>query len=147
MYIYSIQFQSHCNILFYPRGAKIEALPPLEQLLLTEFLILHHQKPAGGLPFLHHFTAVIQRSQARIKKLPRPPKSNHSFVFVFFSEDQQISTDLGQNNSMNKDFLFYPFSGPVFLTFHFPSLSQFLIYEDLRKFLNELGSIYVKMKF
>lgn len=122
MCIYSIQFQSHCNILFYPRGSKIEALPPLEQLLLTEFLILPHQKPAGGLSFLHHFTAVIQRSQARIKNSPRTPKTNQSFVFVFSSEDQQIPIDLWQDNSMDNDFIpsLDQFS-QLFTFHHFPS--------------------------
>lgn len=62
-------------------------------------------------------------------------------MFVFSSEDQQIPTDLGQDNSMDKKLLFYPFSEPVFPTFHFPSLSQFLICGDLGKFLNGLGSM------
>lgn len=61
-------------------------------------------------------------------------------MFVFSSEDQQIPTDLGQDISMDKK-LFYPFSEPVFPTFHIPSLSQFLICGDLRKFLNGLRSM------
>lgn len=142
MCIYSIQFQSHCNTLSYPTGSKTGAfLASLRTATVQGLSYIKNMQVAS------HFSTISQLQSWEVwsknKKVPRSPKTNQSFMFVFSSEDQQIPTDLGQDNSMDKKLLFYPFSEPVFPTFHIPTLSQFLICGDLRKFLNGL----IKIKF
>lgn len=114
-------------------------LPPWEQLLFRDYPTSKTCRwPLIPPPF---HCCEPEKSEARIKRFLDLQKQTNHLCLFFSSEDQQIPTDLGQDNSMDKKLLFYPFSEPVFPTFHFPSLSQFLICGDLGKFLNGLGSM------